>query len=306
MVSSIKSDKYLNRNNHSINTTNTTNNTNNTNNNQMINAITNSNVLLKLFCSLVIFVIICILISKYAFKNGILTCENYVLNTYLYIILSILLIFIVVLINDKFGLFNSFLIWMSQGSILRIVFIFIIILSILFGLLYALKTINPNNILASNAIWAGLILILGIFLVPTIWYGRLTDVVGLAGILTIIITMIVGYLGYYYGNEIVTFDWDKYLNIALMVLIITIMIGTFIISISNPDNMMMFYYIVSIISLVIFVLLLLSNHKKLKENSEKCIDGKVVPNYPVESFSIFIKMLNIFTDLIRILGMSRR
>ena len=279
---------------------------NNTNNHQMINAITNSNVLLKLFCTLVIFVITCILIGHYAFKNGMLTCNNYVLNTYLYIILSILLIFIVVLVNDKFGIFNSFLIWMSQGSILRIVFTFMIILSILFGLTYALKTINPNNILASNAIWAGLILLLGIFLIPTIWYGRLTDVVGLAGILTIIITIIVGILGIYYGDKIVTFDWDKYLNYALLVLIITIIIGSFIISISNPAYMMMFYYIISIISLVIFVLLLLSNHKKLKENSEKCIDGTAVPNYPVESFSIFIKMLNIFTDLIRILGMSRR
>lgn len=58
-------------------------------------------------------------------------------------------------------------------------------------------------------------------------------------------------------------------------------------------------------SLVIFVLLLLSNHKKLKENADKCIDGKVVPNYPYESFGIFIKMLNIFQDLIRILGLSK-
>ena len=26
--------------------------------------------------------------------------------------------------------------------------------------------------------------------------------------LTILITIVVGFLGYYYGNEIVTFDWD--------------------------------------------------------------------------------------------------
>jgi len=58
---------------------------------------------------------------------------------------------------------------------------------------------------------------------------------------------------------------------------------------------------ISLISLVIFILLLLSNHKKLKENADKCIDGKVVPNYPVESFGLFIKILNIFQDLIRIL-----
>jgi FtsH-binding integral membrane protein len=153
-------------------------------------------------------------------------------------------------------------------------------------------------------IWAILVIVLGIFLIPTIWFGRLTDVVGLSSMLTILITIVVGFLGYYYGNEIVTFDWDKYLNYALLALVIVIFIGMFMIR--NTATMIMFYYIVSIICLIIFVLLLLSNHKQLKNNADKCIDGQAVPNYPVESFSIFIKMLNIFQDLVRILGMSKR
>jgi len=269
--------------------------------NQKINdIIRGSNTLLKLFCCLTIVVLICILIGNYAFKNGLLTCDHYVFNTYLYIILSILLIFIVVLINDQTGMFNSFLIWMSEGSIAKIIITFIIILAVFFGLLYALKKVNPENILLSNAIWLALILLIGVFLIPTIWFGRLTDVVGLAGVLTIIITLVVGLVGYYYGDKIITFDWDKYLYYALWALIIISIIGPFLIK--DYNKMMTFYLIISIISLIIFVLLLLSNHKKLKENSEKCIDGKAVPNYPVESFGIFIKILNVFQDLIRILG----
>ena len=267
------------------------------------NIISSSNALLKLFCTLTVAVITCILIGHYAFKNGMLTCNNYVLNTYLYIILAILLIFMVVLVNDKFGIFNSFLLWMSEGSMFRIIVIFIIILLILGSLLFALRTVNPTNIVASNMIWATLILFLGIFLIPTIWFGRLTNVVGMAGMLTILITIVVGFLGYFYGNEIVTFDWDKYLNYALFMLIIVMIVGPLMFT--DPNSMYLFYMSVSIIALIIFVLLLLSNHKKLKENADKCIDGKVVPNYPVESFNIFIKMLNIFQDLIRILGMSK-
>ena len=61
------------------------------NNKEFNNIITSSNALLKLFCTLTVTVIICILIGQYAFKNGMLTCDNYILNTYLYIILSILL-----------------------------------------------------------------------------------------------------------------------------------------------------------------------------------------------------------------------
>lgn len=269
------------------------------------NIISSSNALLKLFCTLTVAVIICIFIGQYAFKNGLLTCDNYVLNTYLYIILSILLIFIVVLVNDRFGLFNSFLVWMSQGGIARIVITFILLLCILFGLIYALQhSIDPNNIVLSNIVWLFIILILGIVLIPTIWFGRLNNVVGISGMLTILITIGVGYLGYYHGDQIVTFDWDKYLNIALIGLIIVIIIGSF--TITDPKTMYIFIMTVSILSLIIFTLLLLSNHKKLKQNADKCIDGQVVPNYPLESFGIFIKMLNIFADLIRILGMLKR
>lgn len=278
--------------------------TNSNSNKQINNIISNNNVLLKLFCTLIIIVVICILIGNYAFKNGSLTCDHYVLNTYLYIILAILLVFMVVLINDKYGIFNSFLLWMSQGSMIRIIIICIILLILLLGLSYTLLKVNPNNIVASNTIWTLLILILGISLIPTIWFGRLENVVGIAGISTILITIGVGLLGYYYGDEIVTFDWDKYLNYALMALIGIIFIGMFIIE--NPETMFNFIFIVSILILIIFILLLLSNHKKLKENSEKCIDGKTVPNYPVESFNIFIKMLNIFQELIRIFAMLKK
>jgi len=142
---------------------------------------------------------------------------------------------------------------------------------------------------------------LGILLIPTIWFGRLTNVVALAGMLTILITIVVGYLGYHYGDEIVIFDWDKYLNYMLFILIIIIVIGSVIIK--DIQTIYMFYIIISILLLIIFVLLLLSNHKLLKKNADKCIDGQVVPNYPVESFSIVIKMLNIFQELIRILGL---
>ena len=276
----------------------------NTNTTKFNNIISSSNALLKLFCTLTVAVITCILIGHYAFKNGMLTCNNYVLNTYLYIILSILLIFMVVLLNDKFGIFNSLLMWMYQGSRTRIIVTFLLLLALLIGLSIALVYVNPNNIVASNLIWASLIITLGIFLIPTIWFGRLTDVVGIAGMLTILITIVVGFLGYYYGDEIVTFNWDTYLNIALIVLILVIIFGP--IMITDPNTMYMFYMVVSIIGLIIFVLLLLSNHKQLKKNADKCIDGQVVPNYPVESFNIFIKMLNIFQDLIHILGMVKK
>ena len=141
-------------------------------------------------------------------------------------------------------------------------------------------------------------------MIPTIQLGRMTDVVGLAGILTVVIVIVVGLLGYYMGDKIITFDWDYYLRIALFGIIIVSFIGLLFIGlfIRDPNTMLTFFYIISILSLIIFILLLLSNHKKLRENSEKCIDGKVVPNYPLESWNLVIKIVRIFSDLVRILA----
>lgn len=274
------------------------------NTNFSTNNIKSSNTLIKLFCSLAIVVLICILIGNYAFKSGHLTCDHYVFNTYLYIILAIVLMFIVVLLNDQTGMFNTLLNFMFSGTMIQAIISFILFIIILGVLTYALFKVDPSNILASNAIWLTLIFIIGFCLIPTFILGRLTDVVGLAGITTLVITIVVGLLGYYLGDKIVTFNWDLYLSIALFGLIIAIFIGPLFIT--TPEAMMSFIYIISIISLIIFILLLLSNHKKLKENSDKCIDGKVVPNYPLESYGIVIKIVNIFQDLVRIYAIRKK
>jgi FtsH-binding integral membrane protein len=266
-------------------------------------SIENSNTLLKLFCCLVIIVLICIIIGHYAFKNGMLTCDHYVFNTYLYIILAIMLMFLIVLINDQFGIFNTLLEKMFGSGLLIAILSIVLILVLLFILVNQLRTIDPNKLLASNGIWLLIITIIGILMIPTIMLGRMTDVVGLAGILTVVIVIVVGLLGYYMGDKIVTFDWDYYLRFALIGLVIVSFLGIFFIK--DANTMLTFLYVISIISLIIFVLLLLSNHKKLRENSEKCIDGKVVPNYPYESWNLVIKIVNVFADLIRILAIRK-
>ena len=262
-----------------------------------IETIPNSNNLLKIFCCLVIIVLICIALGHYAFKNGILTCDHYVFNTYLYIILAIVLMFLIVLINDQYGIFNPIL------ELLSGIIGFIILLILLIGLTYLLYHTDPKNILASNAIWLALVFVVGMMLIPFILFARMTGVLGFAGILTIVIVIVVGLLGYYMGDKIITFDWDKYLMYALIGLIVISLIGYFFIK--DAETMLTFIYVISIFSLIIFVLLLLSNHKRLKENAEKCIDGQVIPNYPKESWSIVIKIVNIFIDLIRILGIRK-
>jgi FtsH-binding integral membrane protein len=274
--------------------------------NRTINKVPDNTILLKIFCCLVIIVLICIAIGHYAFKNGILTCDHYILNTYLYVILAIVLIFMLVLLNDKFGVFNSLLDMLYYKNNMPFLTL-IIILIIFIALGYALAKINPQNIIASNAIWLMLILFITIIILPVIYFGKATGVVGVAGLITVGIVIATGLLGYYYGDVIITFDWDFYLVIALIALIVVSFVAIILapLFIKTPTQAINFIYIISIIGLIIFVLLLLSYQKKLKENANKCIDGQMVPNYPLESWKLVIKIVNVFTDLLRILGIRK-
>ena len=261
-----------------------------------------NNTLLKLFSTLIIIVVICILIGNYAFKNGLLTCEHYIFNTYLYIVLAILIMFMVVLVNDQTGVFTSLYNMLGTNDIANFIF-FILILIVLVGLVYLLKTTNPRDLFKTHIIWFFLIFILGFLLVPAVMLGRLENVIGMAGVLTLAIVIITGVLGYYLGDKIITFNWDMYLGWALLALIAVSIIGPFLIK--DANTLLTFIYAISIASLIIFILLLLSNHKKMKENADKCIDTTNPPNYPLESFNVVIKIVNVFQDLIQILAIRK-
>jgi FtsH-binding integral membrane protein len=209
---------------------------------------------------------------------------------------------LVVIINDRNGFAMSLLSVFGHGRISSII-MFIVLLLVMIGLIFLLHYINPQNIIAANSVWLLLVVLTGIILIPIIFFARLFDVLGTGVLITIIVVIITGLIGYFYGDKIITFDWDTYLNWALIGLILISVFGSFIIT--DLNSMLSFTYLISIGGLIIFVLLLLSNHKKLKQNAEKCIDGKVFPNYPVESYGIIIKIANIFKDILRILMVKK-
>ena len=259
-------------------------------------------ILLKIFCCLVIIILICIAIGHYAFKNGMLTCDHYILNTYLYVILGVVLIFMLILLNDKYGILNKLLDFFFYNNS-NFLFPFIIMIILIIALSYALNNINPTNIIASNAIWLMIVILITLILIPSIYFGRASGIVGIAGLLTVALIIITGLIGYYYGDTIITFNWDFYLAIALIILIVVSFLGWYFIK--TATDAINFIYIISIVGLVLFVLLLLSYFKKLKENAKKCIDGEVIPNYPLQSWQLIVKIVNVFIRIIRILGIRK-
>ena len=264
--------------------------------------IPDNHALLKIFCTLVIIVLVCIAIGHYAFKNGELTCDHYILNTYLYVILAIVLMFMLILLNDKYGIFNGLLDFFFYNASSPFIS-FLVMLVLIIGLSYAIVHIPPQNIIASNAVWLLLVMLISLLLIPSIYFGRISGVVGMAGLITVGIVVATGIIGYYYGDTLVKFDWDFYLTIALVAWIVIFMLGRFLVK--TPNEMVNFIYVMAIASLIIFILLLVSYFKTLKQNANKCVDGTVVPNYPLESWQLVIKIVNVLVDMIRILGIRK-
>ena len=100
-------------------------------------------------------------------------------------------------------------------------------------------------------------MITGFIVTASLYLGIHTGVLYQAT-LTIIVTIVTGLIGYY-GEQLISVDFEKYLSGALILLIIAYIIGPFFVK-----DIVQFYYIMAGISLVIFILLLLAYNKNIR------------------------------------------
>jgi FtsH-binding integral membrane protein len=113
--------------------------------------------------------------------------------------------------------------------------------------------------------------------------------------ITIVITAVMGFIGFKYGKSFITYDFDKYLRWALVALVIAGFAGLFL----NMPNMMLY---LSVAGVIIFSLLIMSYNNKLRERAKTCVK----PLYPKESFGLIIKIANLLQDVMYLLARSRR
>lgn len=257
--------------------------------NNILKPISNSNFMIKFLLVVLCSIINILAINNYAFDTqGKLVCDNYVLNTYLYVVLAFVIMGAVFIIDERFKLMFGL---MGMGMMYYGVLLLFLIIN--FGLIFALHYVDPTNLMASHAIWTTLIMITGFILTASLYLGIYTGVLYQAILLTIIATIATGLIGYYYGEQLISVDFEKYLSGALILLVVAYIIGPFFVK-----DIAQFYYIMAGISLVIFILLLLAYNKNIRQRAETC----TTPNYPLESFGLIIKIVNVLKDLIILLG----
>jgi len=265
--------------------------------------------LFYLLLIMVAIVINLIAISKYSFKDGTATCDKYVLNTYLYTILAALISSVLLLLLENNNVFK-----MLASLVLTLPgLIFMIVLNI--AVIFLFHSIDPRNTMALHIVWTLLISLITINLYFPFKLTKITDTLGLAIILTLTVVVSMAIIGYNFGeyvhdNIIKINKLERVLRISLIVLIITLfcfpLISNIMKSVFNVDPGTLLL-LLTVLSLVIFMLLIFTFNHDIKAKGKLCDESKInnYPNYPKESFSLFIKIANIFQDIALLLNRNR-
>jgi FtsH-binding integral membrane protein len=234
------------------------------------------------------------LVVIYIIVNGIakeLTAKQYIFNTYMYILLSIILIGTCwTVMDDNFISINTFDGWILLG---------IAVLSFL-SLFTVLFTSNNNQLLKHGA-WVSFILCIGILSYVTYKRNQVND-----NLQTVFISLIVlvGVLAWIATNEpLGTFNsWFGPMFTILCGLIIVQLID-YIFFFDYGGNFMTRFRIYSWIGLLLFSGFLLYDTQKLIQDAyyitAQCVskNQKICADYPVASLSIFLDIINLFTTM---------
>lgn len=248
--------------------------------------ISNNKKLIPLY---VLFTIMCFLIVNIyntAFKGGKFTCNRYILNTYIYILLSLVIISVEnillehnnVSLNTIFGGFRGFL-----GILL---FLFISI-----GLLILVMSINPKKVITKHFTWLLLILVLGLCAYPSYLKTIKNNTVLVTLFSTIAILLIF---------TLVAFLKPEWISLSIGPILLFLLLGGIIAELcfiffngnkNSPYERKGFAYFF----IAIFILFILYDTKKLQVNAKNCKDNTV--DYINESLGIVLDALNLFQNI---------
>ena len=241
--------------------------------------------LLSVFTSILVLVVLLFLIATNSFKNGKFTCNKYMLNTYLYVILTFNIIAILCLSLEHFKI-------KFQFSLMQFLGIFLISL----GLIISLGFIDAKYIVGKHLVWLLFILALGMIFYPMYNTFQEKSVVLSAILTTLLLTIILSVIAFL-KPELISFSLGP---ILLMILIAVIIMEITMIIIYRKDYSKIrgFYRGFCYFVIFLFMGFILYDTKMLRIRAKSCINA----DYIQESLNLFLDIFNIF---VRVLGLSR-
>jgi FtsH-binding integral membrane protein len=243
-------------------------------------------------------------VQSTSYVNGVPTCENYVLNTYLFLTIALsLVVTLTLFMNVIMPNYTE----MVYSSLLSLIIILIVHIFLLFYLRYLIDTISPLEVKKKLAAWLLFIINLTLFILPTLQIMLKNNEGGIivsTMLLTLIMTTVLSLVAFIKPELIKTETWGPYLFVALLGLILGLLLPLFICMFKacNGSFINSWYYYISTIGVIIFCFVLLYYTKKVIENADKCKKPEDA-DYMKESTNLFMAIINLFLNL---LGRKRR
>ena len=254
-----------------------------------------------------------LIIFKYAFKNGNYTCENFVLNVYIYVLMGLLIVALtVVTILRMYPNSNLFSLYrFTDNSKIKLLFYAIIFIIIFGGLIYLL-IINKYNILISHVLWLLIIVLFGIMLVPVYVSLKANNLFMKTVLTTSIVVVLLSLLIFYKKDLLEKYLSDDISNMILIACLIVIFakICAYFILDFNVQEMKDMRLWVAYILVVAFTYILLNDTKNVINAEKDCVRAleqcssgnnldicyKSYPSYPLQSFEIFSDIIIMFQN----------
>ena len=251
--------------------------------NNMLKTPTKS--LISVFSSLLVLVVLLFLIATNSFEKGKFTCNRYILNTYLYVILTFNIIAILCLSLEHFNISFRF-------SLMQFLGIFLISL----GLIISLGFINAKYVVGKHLVWLIFVLALGMIFYPMYNSFQEKSVVISAILTTVMLTVFLSVVAFI-KPELISFSLGPILLMILFAVII-MEISMLIIYRKDYTQIRGFYRAFCYFVIFLFMGFILYDTKMLQIRAKECVNA----DYIQESLNLFLDIFNIF---VRVLGLSR-
>lgn len=234
-----------------------------------------------------IIAILAVSIYNNAFKKGFFTCQKYILNTYLYILLVIVIVSLEVLLFEYNGV-KVESIYGGQLGWPMIILTFVIIL----GLLWITLSINPRNVLLKHTVWLLFALAIGTLVYPSYLLSKSENTFK-SVMLTLIGILVFFSLVAFIKPEWISLSWGPVLLFMLIGVIIALLVHIIINKGKKRVPKALSFFIIGL-----FILFVMYDTKMIQVHAKNCKEKTV--DYINESLGIFIDALNLFQSLVNV------
>lgn len=212
-----------------------------------------------------------------SFRNDVPTCNGYITNVYLYVLLALLLLAFSVLFIAKRRIPIT-----NTKSLLA----FIVAISVLFGI----YMVRPESVLLNHLLWVIFILSLSVSMYVIWRYSTARGIFTSTLLITILLVAGLSLLAHLRPN-LISLNWGTGLTVALLAGILA-----WVIPLLFGAKMSNYYKFLSAGFVVIFMLLILYDTKLLRVKAALCAQTGI-PDYPKDSLGLFLDVINLFNNV---------